>query len=155
MHTGRFAEILWTLEPALPISTALERAQPQRRGAWWRNQRDHMGTWFEQQRTLGSGAYSREAPNLSARRTWNRLLHAAGMIWIAEALGAPADRVQAAADAALREPDVRRRCAAVREVLPWDLIYQLAVTRQPPRRSRVNRHQGATNLRRNSRNPRR
>jgi len=125
MHPGRFAGILATLPARMPISDRFDTAHPQRRGVWWENQREHMVGWFDSQNTRGAGAYTRRAPNLSARTAYERLQAPAALLWIGEALGAQPAAVQAAADAAAQQPDNRSRCRAVRSHLPWALIAQL------------------------------
>ncbi|MEW6891931.1 hypothetical protein V3M60_10270 [Trueperella pyogenes] len=84
----RFAKLLAKLDAHLPISDAMEHADPQKNGRWWSSQREHMSSWFASQATTGSGAYTRQEPNLSAKTTYNRLQSPEGLIWIAEALGA-------------------------------------------------------------------
>ncbi|WP_298861919.1 hypothetical protein [uncultured Microbacterium sp.] len=122
MHPGRFAGILATLPARLPISDWFGTNYPQRRGAWWGDRREHMVSWFDSQATRGAGAYTRRTPNLSARITYERLQAPGALLWIGEAAGAPAEAVQAAADAAVRATDNRTRCRVIREHLPWDMI---------------------------------
>lgn len=77
-----------------------------------------MLAWFGGQETKGSGAYTRQEPNTSAQRAYNRLLCGPALLWIAESLGVPGARVQAAAGAAVAAgPDHRRVCGAIRKVL--------------------------------------
>lgn len=121
-----FARLLRSLPDHLPISDAFEAADPQRNGHWWLSQREHMSEWFEGQAGTGHGSFTRSTANRSARMTYQRLGHAEGIVWIAEALGVDADRVQAAADEALEEPNRRRRPAITRRHLPWELVGSLA-----------------------------
>lgn len=123
-----FASVLGRLEPHLPISDAFERAHPQERGTWWSSQQEHMVRWFRSQASTGTGAYSRQEPNRSARTTYNRLLAPAALLWMAEALGELPSTVQAAADVAAAEPNRRRRAGLVRRHLPWERIAQLAAS---------------------------
>lgn len=129
-HSEEFAQILAGLEPHLPISDAFELALPQEHGSWWSSQQQHMVSWFQAQNTTGAGAYTRQVPNISARRTYNRLLAPAAFIWMAEALGEDATVVQDAADAARAEPSARRRPGLIRKKLPWERIAQLAETKR-------------------------
>lgn len=78
-----------------------------------------MVAWFRDNETTGSGAYSRSAPNGSARRCYARLQNAASLLWIAEAVGVPAEQVRQAYDAAVETGDRRRACGAIRMVVPW------------------------------------
>lgn len=124
--TTEFAQILSQLEPHLPISDSFETVLPQKTGAWWKSQREHMVVWFRRQDSLGSGKFTRRAPNTSARTTYNRLLAPAAFVWIAEALGVDAELVQAAADSARAEPNARKRPGLLRRHLPWSLIAEHA-----------------------------
>lgn len=126
MSNQEMVRVFRTLEPHLPISDEYERVQPQKKGVWWSSQKEHMIGWFRSQRTKGSGSYSRNNPNTSARTTYNRLLCPAAFIWIAEALGEEPHVIQAAVDAALNEPNARKRPGLVRKYLPWERIYELA-----------------------------
>lgn len=99
-------------------------------------QRTHMVDWFLSQTTRGSGDYTRQKPNHSARTTYQRLRDPAAILWIGAALGAPPSRIQAATAAARAEPDRRLHPGIIRRHLPWDLIATLAADQQqrtPPR----------------------
>lgn len=121
-----FVRVLSQLEPYLPISDEYEHTKGQKSGVWWSTQKEHMVGWFSSQLTLGSGAYTRERTNSSARTTYNRLLSAGAFVWMAEALGEDPDIVRRAADAARNEPNARKRPALLRRHLPWDRIAELA-----------------------------
>ena len=140
-HVTQFIRILRSCEAHLPVSDRYEQDLPQVRGTWWTSQQEHMVAWFGNQTTRGSGAYSRAAPNTSARTTYNRLLSAPAFLWMAEALGEETAVVQAAADAARQEPDARRRPGILRKHLPWGRIAELARARdiRPPSRRSARR----------------
>lgn len=123
-----FAHLLDELAPTPPITTAWHR-EHRAPSTWWRTEREHMVSWFGSQVTRGSGGYTRATPNHSAKKTYNRLLNAGSVLWIAEALGAPTETVAQAAAMAAAEPDYRRRPALVRRLLPWETIYDLAAPR--------------------------
>lgn len=125
LHVDEFALVLQSLEPHLPISDAYERDCPQLQGAWWSSQQEHMVTWFQSQNSQGSGAFTRKIPNVSARKTYNRLLCPAAYVWMAEALGEDPNEVQAAADAARAESNPRKRSGLLRRHLPWTRIVEL------------------------------
>lgn len=129
----QFADLLNRLPAHLPISDAMERADPQKTGRWWTCQREHMVGWFRAQATTGAGAFTRAEPNRSAKTTYNRLQCAEGLVWIAEALGANPDMVSEVAQAALQVPR-RSRSGFVRKNLPWELIAELATPRLGSRR---------------------
>ena len=76
--------------------------------------------------TKGSGAYSRQVPNQSARRCYNGLMNAASLLWIAEAVGIDEPTVRRAYEAAVAADDYRRACGAIRKIIAWDMIYALA-----------------------------
>lgn len=71
----------------------------------------------------GSGSYSRQTPNSSARRCYNSLMNAASLLWIAEAVGVDELTVKMVYDAAVEAGDYRRACGAVRKIITWDMIY--------------------------------
>ncbi len=91
------------------------------------DEREHMVSWFEANATTGIGAYSRQRGNDSARRCYNRLQNAASLLWIAEAVGVPAELVERAYDAAVEAGDRRRACGAIRKVVPWSAIHDRMV----------------------------
>ncbi|WP_124054866.1 hypothetical protein [Arcanobacterium ihumii] len=70
-------------------------------------------------------ASTRDDPNRSAKRTYNRLLNSGSLLWINEALGADPYRVKEAANAAGKVTDYRARCKIVREYFPWDSVIEL------------------------------
>lgn len=125
IHIRDFVRVLKTLEPHLPISDQYELDQPQIRGAWWSSQQEHMVSWFGTQDSLGSGAFSRQNANTSARTTYNRLLCPAAFVWMAEALGEDSAVVEVAADAARDELNARKRPGLLRSHLPWDRVAEL------------------------------
>ncbi|WP_157155913.1 hypothetical protein [Diaminobutyricimonas sp. LJ205] len=85
-----------------------------------------MTRWFSDQQGRGSGAFTRNEPNTSARTTYNRLLCPAAFVWMAEALGEDSAVVLTAANAARNEPSARKRPGLLRKHLPWQRISQLA-----------------------------
>jgi hypothetical protein len=126
MQVREFVRVLRRLESHLPISDAYEQDRPQLKGAWWSSQKEHMVRWFSDQENRGSGAFSRNEPNASARTTYNRLLCPAAFVWMAEALGEDPTVVKTAADAARDEPNARKRPGLLRRYLPWERVSQLA-----------------------------
>ena len=127
-----FARLLNRLPAHLPISDAYDGfvdGEYRRGTPWYTSQRQHMVGWFRAQTTTGSGDYSRNTPNHSARRAYNRILNAGSLLWINEALGQDPDLVRQAAEAAALEREYRRRCRIVREYLPWDRVVELAKAR--------------------------
>lgn len=128
--TWEFAEVLAWEEPRLPVTDAYE-AEHRSPSAWYVSQKEPLLAWFGGQETKGSGAYTRQEPNTSAKRAYNRLSCGPALVWIAESLEVPDVRVQEAADVAVAAgPDHRRVCGAIRRVLPWELVAEYAVARQ-------------------------
>ena len=84
-----------------------------------------MVEWFRANETKGSGSYSREAPNKSARRCYNSLMNAASLLWIAEAVGVDELTVRRAYEAAVDAGGYRCACGAIRKIITWDMIYAL------------------------------
>lgn len=84
-----------------------------------------MVEWFRANETKGSGSYSRQSPNQSARRCYNGLINAASLLWIAEAVGIDELTVRQAYQAAVSAGDYRRACGAIRKIITWDMIYAL------------------------------
>lgn len=91
------------------------------------SQKAHMVIWFESQTGTGTGAFTREKGNNSARACYNRLLNVGALVWIADALGEDAEKIKAAADAATiaEKENYRKRCGAFRDVIPFDRILEL------------------------------
>lgn len=87
-----------------------------------RTEREHMVDWFTGNQTTGSGSYTRETPNMSAKRCYNRLMNAASLLWIAEAVGIDEPTVKQAFEAAKAAGDYRRACGAIRTIITWDMI---------------------------------
>ena len=98
---------------------ALVHDSPDKSG---RTEREHMISWFAANQTLGSGGYTRQAPNTSARRCYQHLQNAASLLWIAEACGVDSALVEEAYRAAVEAGDRRRACGAIRRLIPWELV---------------------------------
>lgn len=117
------------LEPVpTPIADAYKaEVTGKPREKWARTEQMHMSDWFYLNTTRGSGQYTRETPNDSARRCYNRLLSHEGLLWLAEAVGVDADDVRRAADAARSVDDYRSKCKAIRQAVPWEAVYEKAL----------------------------
>lgn len=121
----RFSDILRTKEDHYPYSDKYISEVHDSSTKTGRTEREHMVEWFRANETKGSGSYSRQAPNSSARRCYNSLMNAASLLWIAEAVGIDDLTVKVAYDAAVEAGDYRRACGAVRKIITWDMIYAL------------------------------
>lgn len=100
------------LEERLEIGPGFGRAT-------YQNQQEHWNTWLTGYST--SGPYGRTARPLTlAEAVYNRVLCPPMVLWLPEALGAPADALWAAHDAAIRAPQNQpSQAAAIRRVFPW------------------------------------
>ena len=89
-----------------------------------RTEKQHMVQWFADNATHGSGAYSGQKPNNSAKNCYNKLENAASLLWIAEAVGVEEAIVAAAFEAARQAGDYRRACGAIRKIISWSMIIE-------------------------------
>ncbi|MCI1659551.1 hypothetical protein [Bifidobacterium psychraerophilum] len=123
----QLAHVLAQLGEHYPISDTYEREYlpgPH----WWSSQREHVVRWLREY--TGPGAFNRKTRGLDAKSFWNHFLCAPGLLWTAEALGEDLETVQAAADAASVKMNVSSQCAAIRAIIPWKRIAELATKQQ-------------------------
>lgn len=121
-----FARALGRLPEFTPLASEYAAFRGTDYSTWiYRSEQEHMMSWFSAQNTKGGGAYTRGVPNRSAKRTYNRLMNATSVLWIAEAVGADQASVQAALDEMKQESDYRRCPAIVRRHIPWEVIARL------------------------------
>ena len=85
----------------------------------------HMCVWFSGQITNGSGHYSRDEINYSARTTYNRLLNPYSLLWIGVVMGADKAELKAAAEEMAGKKTNAAKCGIVRKHVPFDVILQL------------------------------
>ena len=111
-----FADVLCLLEPVPETGS---------KKVWYKSQKQHMVFWFQEQTTTGSGNYTRDAANYSARTCYTRLLNARALHWVAYALGENTDTLQAATAAVDAESNYRKQCSAFRSVIPFARILTL------------------------------
>lgn len=132
MRGPEFAKVLATLQPDPPITVAYERRHRQgspHKRTKYSSQREHMVGWMSE--AGGPGAYGRTSRNRDARATYNSLRCAPALIWMAEALGEDPAIVRAAVAAAdAAGPDFGSQCGAIRTVVPWTRIEEIAAMRQ-------------------------
>lgn len=122
----KFSDILASKSDHYPYSDKYIAEVHDSKDKTGRTEREHMVEWFRANETKGSGAYSRQVPNQSARRCYNGLMNAASLLWIAEAVGIDELTVRRAYEAAVAAGDYRRACGAIRKIITWDMIYALA-----------------------------
>lgn len=120
-----FSDFLATKNDHYPYSDRYISEVHDSRDKTGRTEREHMVAWFRANETKGSGSYSRENPNKSARRCYNSLMNAGSLLWIAEAVGMDELTVRQAYDAAVAAGDYRRACGAIRKIITWDMVYAL------------------------------
>lgn len=136
IRCSEFADILATRDDHYPLSDRYVEEvhdSPDKTGD---TEREHAVSWFRASETKGSGGYTRMAPNYSAMNCYNNAKNAAMLLWIAEAVGVPADQVERAYGAAAEAGTGSARdargyrgqtaCRALREKIPWECIYRHA-----------------------------
>lgn len=89
-----------------------------------RTEKQHMVQWFADNATYGSGSYSRQKPNNSAKDCFNKLENAASLLWIAEAASVEEPIVAAAFETARQAGDYRQACGAIRKIITWSMIVE-------------------------------
>ena len=97
----------------------------QRIGIQFHYEQLHMCCWFSSQITKGTGNYTRDEPNYSARATYNRLLNPRSLLWIGLVLGADKNELTAAAGEMAGKKTNAAKCAAVRRRVPFDALLPL------------------------------
>lgn len=123
----KLRKIVLKLPAHLPITDEFEGrgcSDDGLRRAWYTTQRQHIAGWLSEYDT--PGFYNRKKPGGGARNFYNRFKCAAGLLWLAEALGVSAQTLHtavAAIDAAPRNP--ASECGAFRKVVPWSMIASL------------------------------
>lgn len=112
-------------EALAPFPDAVQRLD--KWGSPYKSQKAHVVNWFASQKTTGSGAYTRQAGNSSARTCYNRLLNPGMLIWMAAVLGADEEKIEQATAVAIEaeKTNYRKRCTAFRETFPFEEIMRL------------------------------
>ena len=77
----KFSDILASKSDHYPYSDKYIAEVHDSKDKTGRTEREHMVEWFRANETKGSGAYSRQVPNQSARRCYNGLMNAASLLW--------------------------------------------------------------------------
>lgn len=123
MPAAELAQLLRRARAHYPVSDEYERDHLPGRH-WWSSQQEHVTAWLDE--LDGPGAYNRTTRGLGARHGYTHFQCAPGILWIAEALGETPEVVRAAASAAAGVGRVGTQCAAIRRVIPWTRILELA-----------------------------
>jgi hypothetical protein len=124
------------LHPVGPITESLERALNGSgpRTTWYETQQEHLLGWLYDY--SGPGYYKRADWDRTAEFVYNHFNCAPGLVWIAEAAGAPRALLLKAKRAVLgAAPYSSARSAAARRVLPWELVERLLNRRSTGRNS--------------------
>jgi hypothetical protein len=112
------------LRDRVPITAAFERVL-MRRGVWsnsdvwYKSQKDHC--WLSEY--SGPGYYEQRNPHRSAEFVYNHVVCPPMIPRLGEASGIPEAKVAAANRAALlARPQLPAKCAAIRKIIPWEMI---------------------------------
>lgn len=96
-------------------------------------QKDHWLGWLDPQ--SGTGTYRRATGQSGdALRVYNRINEAKMLLWLSAAAGLPEDLVNAARIASEGAKAFPSKCKAVRQVIPWELVYSALAKRESEER---------------------
>ncbi len=126
MTPNQLAIKIGKLRARLPITTEFKRVV-ERRGTWsssrtwYTSQKQHWRGWLSGYH--GPGYYDRKNWHRSANFVYNHILCPPMVLWLGEASGLPKARVVEAKQAALSaSPNRAAQCAAIRKIIPWEMI---------------------------------
>lgn len=114
------------LRPRVPMTTQFERTLVQRSlwsndGVWYTSQKQHWIGWLREYG--GPGYYGRKNSKRSAEFVYNHIVCSPMVLWLGEASGIPKASVAKAKQAALSSgPQLQAQSAAIRRIIPWELI---------------------------------
>lgn len=119
--------IIAKLEERQPIAERLQweiaRRHPHRAEPWYRSQKQHWLGWLGEYD--GPGFYGRSRWDRPAKFVYNHIQCPPMLLWLAEASGLPRAQLLRAKAAALAVSDHNGpSTAAVRALLPWDMVEQ-------------------------------
>lgn len=114
-----------SLRETVPITTEFERALTRREiwsknRAWYTTQKEHWLGWLSEYR--GSGYYGRKNFHRSAQFAYNHIVCPPMVLWLAEASGVAKVKVAEAKGAALSAKTLQAQSAAIRRIIPWEMI---------------------------------
>ncbi len=125
-----FIKYMAKLRDYPPVS-AKHEPEWQKKGVWYKSQKEHVRGWLNAQMTHGGEVqYHRDRLNVSLRTSYNHWNNPGMALWLAEALGEDPDAVYAADEEAYNEPNKRKRSGIVRQRFPFDRILEL-LSRDP------------------------
>lgn len=114
------------LPATLPITTGFERDLRKLRiwgttSVWYSTQKEHWLGWLKGYR--GPGYYERKDWNRDAEFVYNHIVCPPMVLWLGEASGISQTLVRNAKKAALgAPPSLPAQSAAIRKIIPWNLI---------------------------------
>ena len=125
MTPSELHKVIIRLDPAGPIHMQLETDLWAGVGlgkAWYSSQKEHWLGWLGAYN--GPGAYGRANwSNRSAEFVYNHIQCAPMLVWLAEAVGVPSDRLKAACvDVTKSGARYAAQCGAFRRAVPWAKI---------------------------------
>ncbi len=90
-------------------------------GVWYKTQKEHWLGWLKYYNT--EGAYGRQAGmNRDARYAYNHIVEPKMLLWLIPAAGVKPALVRAARSAAKGPKTMMAQSAAIRRVVPWDML---------------------------------
>jgi hypothetical protein len=125
------------LHPVGPVTESLERAlrRPGQREPWYMTQQEHLLGWLRDYD--GPGYYGRTSWDRTAEFVYNHFNCAPGLLWIAEAAGAPRLLLLRAKRAVLAAgPRNPAQSAAVRRIFQWVEVERLLYRQDRPQGAR-------------------
>jgi hypothetical protein len=125
MTPQQLAAKIRKLRETVPMTTEFERVLTRREiwsssRAWYASQKQHWLGWLSEYR--GSGYYGRKNFHRSAEFVYNHIVCPPMVLWLAEASGVPKLKVADAKDAALSSRTLQAQSAAIRKIIPWEMI---------------------------------
>ena len=126
MTPNTLATKIRKLRVRVPMTNEFERMLVRRgawnnHDAWYSSQREHWLGWLSEYQ--GPGYYGRKNSHRSAEFVYNHIVCPPMVLWLAEASGVPKTRVSEARHAALSAKEqLPARCAAIRKIIPWEMI---------------------------------
>ena len=87
---------------------------------WYTSQKQHWLGWLSEYQ--GSGYYGRKNFHRSAEFVYNHIVCPPMVLWLAEAAGVGKVKVAEAKGAALSSSTLQAQSAAIRRIIPWEMI---------------------------------
>ncbi len=125
MTPQQLAAKIRKLRKTVPITTEFERVLTRRdiwsrSDAWYHTQKEHWLGWLKGYG--GEGYYHRKNWHRSAEFVYNHIVCPPMVLWLAEASGLAKVKVAEAKGAALSAKTLQAQSAAIRRIIPWEMI---------------------------------